>query len=95
MLSAGAKDPGEVKRVLEQTAHRPASYRGKQDPHYGAGIINASAALDALQSGHASQGTVPVRSGMGLFAGLLGLGLAIAVALYLIRKLALVATPHA
>ncbi len=95
LLSAGARDPAEVKRLIEQTAYRPTAYRGKQDPHYGAGIIQASAALDALATARASQDEVPVRSGAGLFAGLLGLGLAVAVALYLIRRLALVATPHA
>lgn len=95
LLSAGARDPAEVKRLLEQTAYRPSAYRGKQDPHYGAGIINASAALDALATARESQQTAPVRSGMGLAASLLGLGLAVAIALHLIRKLALIATPHA
>ncbi len=95
LLSAGARDPAEVKRLIEQTAYRPTAYRGKHDPHYGAGIVNAHAALSALASAHHSQTATPVRSGAGLFTGLLGLSLAIALALYLTRQLSLIAKPHA
>jgi serine protease len=95
LLSAGARDPAEVKRLIEQTAHRPAAYRGKHDPHYGAGIVDASAALDALTEAQRSQAATPVRSGAGLMMGLLGLSLAIALSLYLTRQLALLAKPHA
>ncbi len=95
LLSAGAHDPAEVKRLIEQTAHRPAAYRGKHDPHYGAGIVNASAALEALATAHSQASPTPVRSGAGMLSGLLGLSLAIALALYLIRQLALLAKPHA
>ena len=95
LLSAGAHDPAEVKQLIEQTAYRPAGYRGKHDPHYGAGIVNASAALDALESARSSQTATPVRSGAGLMMGLLGLSLAIALSLYLLRQLALLAKPHA
>ena len=32
-------------RILQSTARKPAQYRGKHDDHYGAGIIDAEAAL--------------------------------------------------
>lgn len=57
LVSAGVHDPAEVQRLLEKTAHKPAAYRGKQDPHYGAGIVDASAALVAAESLRVEHGT--------------------------------------
>ena len=95
LLSAGARDGAHVRSLMEQTARRPASYRGKHDPHYGAGIVDANAALAALSAEKLQQQDAHVRSGAGVLAGLLGLGLAIAIALYLFRQLSLIAKPHA
>lgn len=50
LVSAGVRDPSEVRRLLEQTARRPQAYKGKRDPHYGAGIVDANAALAAIDS---------------------------------------------
>ena len=92
LLSAGARDPAEVKRLIEQTAYRPTAYRGKQDPTTGPASSSQRRAR-CLGDGSRQSGRGARTLGAGLFAGLLGLGLAVAVALYLIRRLALVATP--
>ncbi len=69
LVSAGVRDPLEVRLILERTAHRPAAYRGKRDPHYGAGIVDASAALadaECLRATH----TDGQRGAYGLFGWL-------------------------
>jgi serine protease len=69
LVSAGVRDPAEVQRLLEQTARRPQSYRGKRDPHYGAGIIDANAALAAIDSQSISHREEP-RGSFGRFGTL-------------------------
>ena len=45
LYSKGVKDPDEIVDILRKTAYQPKGYQGKNDPHYGAGIIDAEAAL--------------------------------------------------
>lgn len=77
LVSAGVNDPGEVGRIIQKTARRPASYRGKHDPHYGAGIIDANAALVAANATLACRSDEhrDARSFYGWLALLLGLSL--------------------
>lgn len=80
LLGAGAKDPAQVRKILESTARKPASYHGNRDPHYGAGIVDASAALAALQSAHSTAPvppTTPSPLGLGAVLGLTLLALAL------------------
>jgi serine protease len=86
LVGAGVKSPAEVERILKASARRPAHYRGKHDDHYGAGIVDATAAL-RLAQGQAvaarrpcgpTSSDAPVGMGLGLMmmgAGLLFLGL--------------------
>ncbi len=45
VVSQGVTDPDAVAKILKQTARRPVHYRGNHDNHYGAGIIDALAAV--------------------------------------------------
>ena len=47
LVSQGVHKPDQVAQLIQQTARRPAQYRGKEDTHYGAGIIDAGAAVAA------------------------------------------------
>ncbi len=47
LVSQGVHKPDQVAQLIQQTARRPAQYRGKNDTHYGAGIIDAGAAVAA------------------------------------------------
>jgi serine protease len=47
LVSQGIHDPDQVAALIKQTARRPSQYRGKHDNHYGAGIIDAAAAVAA------------------------------------------------
>ncbi len=72
IVSAGVTNPDEVERVLKETAVHPAKV--EWDQKFGAGIIDASAAVESAQGHYA-----PERAGLlGLLAllGLGGLGLA-------------------
>lgn len=55
IVGAGVQDPEQVRKILVDTARRPKSYRGKHDPHYGAGIVDARAALELLQPERSAQ----------------------------------------
>jgi serine protease len=85
LVSAGVRDPHVVKTLLEQTAHRPTAYRGKRDPHYGAGIVDASAALAAAESLRVAHSEEP-RDAYGLL-GWIVLALGLVLALRLAQKL--------
>jgi serine protease len=81
IVGSGVRDPQAVRRILSETSRRPAAYRGKWDEHYGAGIVDAEAAVRAArkQSSHliASQ-ELPHREAAALALSvllLLGLGL--------------------
>ncbi|MFO0656138.1 MAG: S8 family peptidase [Polyangia bacterium] len=45
VVSQGVRDPDAVAKILKQTARRPVHYRGSHDNHYGAGIVDALAAV--------------------------------------------------
>lgn len=47
IVGQGVRNPEQVAELLQQTARRPAQYRGKHDNHYGAGIVDAAAAVEA------------------------------------------------
>lgn len=67
IVSAGVTNPDEVERVLKETAVHP---NDKQwDQKYGAGIIDAAAAVEKAQGHYA-----PERAGLLGLLGLLGLG---------------------
>jgi serine protease len=66
IVSSGITNPDEVERVLKETATHPNGV--KWDKEFGAGIIDAEAAVSA-----AKQDYVPERAGLGLL-GLMGLG---------------------
>ncbi len=79
LVSAGVKDPAQVQALLEKTAHKPTAYRGKHDPHYGAGIIDANAALieaSAHHTTHHSDAEKPYRL-LGWLAFVLGMLLSV------------------
>lgn len=63
IVAQGVTNPDEVERVLEETARHPSGKTWDKD--YGAGIIDAEAAVKAAKADY-----VPERAG---FAGLLGL----------------------
>lgn len=65
VVSAGVNNPDEVERILKQTAVHPNNVEWDQD--YGAGIIDAAAAVSAAKSDY-----TPERGGI---LALLGLGL--------------------
>jgi serine protease len=72
LYSAGVTDPDAVARILRGTARRPAQYRGKHDEHYGAGIVDAAAAVKEAQAGRGAT-QLGVTAGLGMLL-LLGLG---------------------
>lgn len=45
LYGAGAHDPDQILKLMQDSARKPQQYQGKKDPHYGAGIVNAAAAL--------------------------------------------------
>lgn len=49
VVSQGVRDPDAVAAILKKSARKPAQYRGKQDPHYGAGLVDAAAAVRLAQ----------------------------------------------
>lgn len=84
LVGAGVKSPAEVERVLRASARRPAHYRGKHDDRYGAGIVDAEAALRLVQGravakascgGAAGQDGPVGPAGMGLGLMMMGAGL--------------------
>ncbi len=66
IVSEGVTNPDEVERILKETAVHPEDK--DWDPRFGAGIIDARAAVERARSDYA-----PERAGFGLL-GLLGLG---------------------
>jgi len=67
IISAGVTNPDEVERVMKQTAVSPSGV--EWDKKFGAGIIDAAAAVEAAQGNYA-----PERAGLLGLLGLLGLG---------------------
>lgn len=49
LYSTGITDPNEVEEIIKKTAHKPVHYQGNKDPRYGAGIVNAAAAVTAAR----------------------------------------------
>jgi len=68
IVGAGVTNPDEVERIMKQTAVHPA--KAKWDEKYGAGIIDAAAAVEAAQ--RKEYGTE--RAGLLGLLGLMGLG---------------------
>lgn len=77
LYSAGVTSPKEIERLLRETSRKPKQYQGKHDDHYGAGIVDASAALKAAQQERGGRQ-------LGVTVGVLGL-----LALGLRRRLGL------
>lgn len=50
VVSQGVTDPDAVAKILKQSARRPKHYRGNHDNHYGAGIIDALAAVQEARA---------------------------------------------
>ena len=67
IVSAGVTNPDEVERVMKETANNPTG--AEWDERYGAGIIDAAAAVQKAQGHYA-----PERAGLLGLLGLLGLG---------------------
>lgn len=67
VVAQGVTNPDEVERVLKQTAVHP--NKTEWDKNYGAGIIDAEAAVKAARQDYA-----PERAGFAGLLGLLGLG---------------------
>src|SRR5207302_1540625 len=65
LYGAGVTDPAAIERILKQTARKPASYRGRHDEHYGAGIVDAAAAVKEAQAGRGAT-QLGVTGGLGL-----------------------------
>ncbi len=55
VVSQGVRDPDAVAKILKQTARRPVHYRGNHDNRYGAGIIDALAAVQEARAQVSSQ----------------------------------------
>jgi serine protease len=53
VVSAGVTNPDEVERILEETAVHPHGL--EWDPHYGAGIVDAAAAVTAARQHYAPE----------------------------------------
>src|SRR5579871_1031451 len=73
VVGAGVKKPDAVEQILLDTAKKPPSHEsatGRVDNHYGAGIVDAGAALRKARDGRGAE-----ELGLGLAAGLLGLAL--------------------
>jgi serine protease len=74
LVGSGVTDPDSVRKILENTARKPAQYRGekgKRDEHYGAGIVDAAAAVREAQAGRGER-QLGVTAGLSLLL-LLGL----------------------
>lgn len=52
----GITDPARVEQILRETARKPKQYQGKKDPRYGAGIVDADAAIRAALAAVAENG---------------------------------------
>lgn len=85
VMSQGVRDPNAVAAILKKSARRPAQYRGKQDPHYGAGLVDAAAAVRLAQGyGQTAVAAAPAQAprpatpwlALALGLGLVGLGAA-------------------
>ena len=72
VVGAGIKKPEAVEQILLATARKPPGRDAgaRVDDHYGAGIVDASAALRKARDGRGAE-----ELGLGLAAGLLGLAL--------------------
>jgi serine protease len=74
VVGAGVRKPDAVEEILLATARKPqgrdATAGTRIDDHYGAGIVDASAALRKARDGRGAE-----ELGLGLAAGLLGLAL--------------------
>ena len=74
VVGAGVRKPDAVEEILLSTARKPggrdAAAGARLDDHYGAGIVDASAALRKARDGRGAE-----ELGLGLAAGLLGLAL--------------------
>ncbi|HVV51299.1 MAG TPA: S8 family peptidase [Polyangia bacterium] len=74
VVGAGVKSPDAVEKILLATASKPKGREtaadGRIDDHYGAGIVDAAAALRKARDGRGAE-----ELGLGLAAGLLGLAL--------------------
>ncbi|HEY6475887.1 MAG TPA: S8 family peptidase, partial [Polyangia bacterium] len=74
IVGAGVKKPDAVEQILLATAAKPKGREttagGRVDDHYGAGIVDAAAALRKARGGRNGE-----ELGLGLAAGLLGLAL--------------------
>jgi serine protease len=72
VVGAGVKKPAAVEEILLSTTRKPggrdAGASGRIDDHYGAGIVDAAAALRKAREGRGAE-----ELGLGLAAGLLGL----------------------
>jgi len=81
VVAAGVTDPDQVEKVLEETARQPAAQKYDRD-RYGAGIIDAPAAIRKARGEAAMVKTAALeeRGGRGLVALMLGLLVAGAVA---------------
>ena len=81
LVSEGIRQPAQVAEILQKTSRRPSQYRGKHDTHYGAGIIDANAAIvEARQQLHAAQKSNDAKGSPWL--GLFALGLVAAAVIY-------------
>ena len=81
LVSEGIRQPAQVAEILQKTSRRPSQYRGKHDTHYGAGIIDAKAAIvEARQQLHAAQKSNDAKGSPWL--GLFALGLVAAAVIY-------------
>lgn len=76
VVSQGVRDPDAVAAILKKTARRPAHYRGKHDPHYGAGVIDAAAAVRLAQGYTGVAAAAPTERSPSPWLALVGLGLA-------------------
>ncbi len=50
LYGAGVHDPDQIRKLMEETANKPSHYQGSKDPHYGAGIVDAAAAVKRATS---------------------------------------------
>jgi len=80
VVSQGVQDPDMVAQILKKTARKPSHYRGRHDDHYGAGIVDALAAVEEakaqVERGRLAACHRQPHRGMGFLAlGLLGAGL--------------------
>ncbi len=66
VVSRGVNNPAEVERILKKTAHHP--NKVEWDKEYGAGVIDAVAAVDAAAESYAVE-----RGGLAGLMGLMGL----------------------